>query len=243
MSQLSKTPLVVYLKNLFFNAPKNPLPSANTFLQPWLAALKQHLKLHLQCNYVDKKHQFFADLFTDSHKQTAFANLLFASDSSLQDILLHQHLTSLLKDHPQDRLAMQTTYFSIIKPLEGFNPTILDKPAKHPQCNALLQQLLKNFAKVYATLLKASQHTLLLPILKDAYQQLATLAQHSVDLGAPVEMTALYRSMQQKAAEYLQKHPLVLRSTPGFLRDKTVVNDGEQAETAKHIVDNTLQFP
>ena len=243
MSQLSKTPLVVYLKNLFFNAPKNFQPSANTTLQPWLTALKHHLKLHLQCSYAEKKQQFFAELFAESHKQAAFANLLFSSDSSLQDILLHHHLTSLLKEHPQDRLALQTTYFSIIKPLEGFNPTILDKPAKHPQCNALLQQLLKNFAKVYANLLKASQQTLLLPILKDAYQHLATLAEQSVELGAPEEMVAFYQNMQQKVTVYLQKHPLVLRSSPGFLREKTAVNGAEQTDTAKHIVDNTVQFP
>ena len=239
----SDRPLVMYLKNLFFRKPVAKPAGASETLQPWLSELKQHLQLYLQVRYLDKKPGFFTDLFADSQQQAAFNRLLFAipSPSSLQEILLHPHL-SVLWATPHSRLAIQGTYFSIIKPLEGFDPNILKKPPSNPECNALLQQLLKNFAKICTKLDKINGDAILLPILKNSYMQLALVAQQTVDVSVDDEaiknLAATYQAMQTKVDSYLLKHPR--KALPH--KEKTAANDAEE-DTVKQVVGNTVQFP
>jgi hypothetical protein len=233
----SDRPLINYLKNLFHRKSTVKIPGANDRLQPWLTELKQHLHLYLQARYLDKKPGFFTNLFADSQKQAAFNRLLFTGSGpdTLQELLLHPHLNALWTT-PYGRLAIQATYFSIIKPLEGFDPNILKKPSSHPECNALLQQLLKNFAKICAKLDTTHGDILLLPVLKDSYLQLAVVANQTVDISADENMPALYQDMQTKVDLYLAKHPRTMKQAA-----KSAANDTDEA--AQHVVGNTVQFP
>jgi hypothetical protein len=233
----SDRPLINYLKKLFHRESATKIPGANDSLKPWLTELKQHLHLYLQARYLDKKPGFFTNLFADSQKQAAFNRLLFnnTSQDALQELLMHPHLNALWST-PYGRLAIQVTYFSIIKPLEGFDPNILKKPATNPECNSLLQQLLKNFARICDKLDKTHGDILLLPILKDSYLQLAVVANQTVDSSADENMPALYQELQTKVDLYLAKHPRTLNQAA-----KPPANDTE--EVAQHVVSNTVQFP
>jgi hypothetical protein len=234
----SDRPIVIYFKKLFCREPQAKPASANETLQPWLEQLKQHLHLYLQTRYLDKQPGFFTNLFADSQKQAAFNRLLFSSNNpeSFAEIILHPHLIALWSTS-QGRLAVHATYFSIIKPLEEFDPTILNKPATNPECNALLQQLLKNFTKICSKLAKTHDDEVLLPLLKDSYLQLAVVANQPVEDNADESLSAIYQAMQTKVDAYLLKHPR--KAT--LNKDKAAANDSEDA--VKHVVGNTVQFP
>jgi hypothetical protein len=217
------------------------IPGANDSLKPWLVTLKTNLKLFLQQQYLDNHHSFFADLFADIKKPDMFARLLFSPHSSLQEVLLHHHFAAFLQATPNIRLAVQATFWSIINPMETINPHILNKPAKDPECSALLQQLLKNFLKICNNLEKDDSNSALLPILKSAYIELAAVAEQESTITLTEDCKTNCQHMQENVQRYIAKHPVMFANNDKPAPEK--VNTDETAETSKQIVDNTLLFP
>ena len=224
------TNYAIHIDHMDAKVKKFRIPGANDNLKPWLVTLKSNLKLFLQYQYVENHHSFLAELIADIKKPDVFARLLFSPHSSLQEVLLHHQIGPFLQATPNVRLAIQATFWSIINPIETINPHILNKPAKDPECGALLQQLLKNFLKICNNLEKDAPTSHLLPILKSAYVTLAKIANQESAIKVDGNTDAICDHLRDTVAHYASRHPSIRKKE-------------KAAHTTKQIVDNTLLFP